>query len=124
MAWTLCSDHPGLSAWLVFHGSCEVPIVWRLAGAQESHAGIKSAGGYTVHRGLGWKIGAAVEPQLSVGLLSLCLILGTQERAQRRSLFVYKVYRGAFWGCRPWEEGWMSRDGEGEVSLTVSGVGL
>lgn len=64
--------------------------MWRLAGAQESHARIKSAGGCTVHRGLGWKIGAAVEPQVSVGLLSLCLIPKTQERAQRRSCLCTK----------------------------------
>lgn len=37
-----------------------------------------------------WKIGAAVEPQVSVGLLSLCLIPGTQERAQRRSCLCTK----------------------------------
>ena len=52
--------------------------------------GIECAGGYTVHRGLGWQIGASMEPQGSMGLPSLFLLPETQERAQTRSCLCTK----------------------------------
>ena len=73
----------------------------------------ESAWGYTVHRGLGWKIGAAVEPQGSVWLPRRFLVPGTQERAQRRSCLYTRCTEersgDAVMGGGVDEQGWRRR---------------
>lgn len=98
------------------------PLCSGWLGLRRVTQGWESAGGHTVHRGLGRKIGAALEPHSSVGLPSLFLIPGTQERAQRKSCLCTKCTEEHAGDA--WEEGWMSRDGGGEWSLSVSGFGL
>lgn len=65
-----------------------------------------------------------MEPQVSMGLPSLCLIPGTLERAKRRSYYVQSVQRSTL-GEQGMKREMDERDRGGEEAcLSVSGFDL